>query len=178
MTKWSHRSGGSRFPVAGPLRDPCERRSQSRRRFRHRDGAVWESPGRTDQPHLCGRECLPAASLKHALGGYARVPLRSPRGDLAGQLATLPRESLACGNAPGGPRCGNRLTGNRRAPTGWRPCSRQRRSRWSRVGSLSCLVDGVHRALLAWTLHLPPSAVPLVSDVRFRRSVQRLARLT
>jgi hypothetical protein len=33
-------------------------------------------------------------------------------------------------------------------------------------------------ALLAWTLHLPPSAVPLVSDVRFRRSAQRLASLT
>ena len=45
-------------------------------------------------------------------------------------------------------------------------------------GSLSCLVDGVHRVLLAWALHLPPSAVPLVSEVRFPRSAQRLARLT
>jgi hypothetical protein len=33
-------------------------------------------------------------------------------------------------------------------------------------------------SLLALMLHLPPSAVPLVSDVRFRRSAQRLARLT
>ena len=32
--------------------------------------------------------------------------------------------------------------------------------------------------LLAWMLHLPPSAVSLVSDVRFCRSAQRLARLT
>ena len=32
--------------------------------------------------------------------------------------------------------------------------------------------------LLASTLHLPPSAVPFVSDVRFRRSPQRLVRLT
>ena len=35
----------------------------------------------------------------------------------------------------------------------------------------------VYWVLLAWILHLPPSAVPLVSDVRFRRSAQRLARL-
>jgi hypothetical protein len=35
-----------------------------------------------------------------------------------------------------------------------------------------------HRALLASELHLPPSAVPLVSDFRFRRSAQRLALLT
>jgi hypothetical protein len=34
-------------------------------------------------------------------------------------------------------------------------------------GAPSCLVDGVYRVLLAWILHLPPSAVPLVSDVRF-----------
>jgi hypothetical protein len=38
--------------------------------------------------------------------------------------------------------------------------------------------DGVHRVLLAWALHLPPSAASLVSDYRFRRSAQRLARLT
>jgi hypothetical protein len=42
----------------------------------------------------------------------------------------------------------------------------------------SCLVDGVNPALLAYALHLPPSAVPLVSDYRFRRSAQRLGRLT
>jgi hypothetical protein len=48
----------------------------------------------------------------------------------------------------------------------------------TRVGSLSCLADGAYWVLLAWILHLPPSAVPLVSDVRFRRSAQRLARLT
>jgi hypothetical protein len=36
----------------------------------------------------------------------------------------------------------------------------------------------VHRVLLASRLHLPPSAVPLVSDVRLCRSAQRLARLT
>jgi hypothetical protein len=46
------------------------------------------------------------------------------------------------------------------------------------VGSLSCLVDGVYWVLLALTFHLPPSAVPLVSDYRFRSSAQRLARLT
>jgi hypothetical protein len=48
----------------------------------------------------------------------------------------------------------------------------------TRVGSLSCLADGAYWVLLAWILHLPPSAVPLVSDVRFRRSAQRLAWLT
>ena len=85
---------------------------------------------------------------------------------------------LACGNAAGSPRCGNR-------PHGLPP-----RADWVAAmitptavavvlrGSLSCLVDGVYWALLAWMLHLPPSAVPLVSDVRFRRSAQRLARLT
>jgi hypothetical protein len=36
----------------------------------------------------------------------------------------------------------------------------------------------VHRVLLASMSHPPPSAVPLLSDVRFRRSAQRLARLT
>jgi hypothetical protein len=41
-----------------------------------------------------------------------------------------------------------------------------------------CLVDGVYWVLLAWTSHLPPSAVPLFSDVCFGRSTQRLARLT
>ena len=44
--------------------------------------------------------------------------------------------------------------------------------------TLYFVVDGAYRTLLAWTLHLPLSAVPLVSDVRFRRSAQRLARLT
>jgi hypothetical protein len=38
------------------------------------------------------------------------------------------------------------------------------------AGSLSCLVDGVYWTLLAWILHLPPSAVSLAGDVRFRRS--------
>ena len=42
----------------------------------------------------------------------------------------------------------------------------------------SWLVDRVNPALLAYVLHLPPSAVSLVSDYRFRRSAQRLARLT
>ena len=32
-------------------------------------------------------------------------------------------------------------------------------------------------SLLASILHLPPSAVPLASDIRFCRSAQRLARL-
>jgi hypothetical protein len=40
------------------------------------------------------------------------------------------------------------------------------------------LVDGGYGVLLAWKLHLPPNAVPLVSDIRFCRSAQRLARLT
>jgi hypothetical protein len=43
------------------------------------------------------------------------------------------------------------------------------------VGSLFCLVDGVYWVLLAWIVHLPPSAVPLVSGVRFHRSAQRLS---
>jgi hypothetical protein len=42
----------------------------------------------------------------------------------------------------------------------------------------SCLVDRPNPALLAYVLHVPPSAVPLVSDHRFRRSAQRLARMT
>ena len=41
---------------------------------------------------------------------------------------------------------------------------------------LDALRDELSRGSLL--LHLPPSAVPLVSDVRFRRSAQRLARLT
>jgi hypothetical protein len=43
---------------------------------------------------------------------------------------------------------------------------------------LLCLVDERIGVLLASKLHLPPSAVPLVSDYRFRRPAQRLARLT
>jgi hypothetical protein len=45
-------------------------------------------------------------------------------------------------------------------------------------GHRSCLVDGAQRTLLASSLHLPPSMVPLVSDFCFLRSAQRLARLT
>ena len=48
----------------------------------------------------------------------------------------------------------------------------------ARVGLPYCLMDGAYRILLAWILHLPPSAVPLVSDVRFCRSAQRSAWLT
>jgi hypothetical protein len=49
--------------------------------------------------------------------------------------------------------------------------------RLCRVGC--CLPGGLSvLALLAWMVHLPPSAVPLVGDVRFRSSAQRLARLT
>ena len=74
--------------------------------------------------------------------GYARVPLRLLRGDLAGQLATLPRGSLACGNATRSPRCG-------------RPHGQPSRIDWVAAmitpttvavvlgGSLCCLVDGV-----------------------------------
>jgi hypothetical protein len=47
-----------------------------------------------------------------------------------------------------------------------------------RCGDRRCSGDRACRSLLAYILHLPPSAVPLVSDVRFRRSAQRLARLT
>jgi hypothetical protein len=46
------------------------------------------------------------------------------------------------------------------------------------AAGLSRLVDRANPALLAYDLHLPPSAVSLVSDYRFRRSAQRLARLT
>jgi hypothetical protein len=46
------------------------------------------------------------------------------------------------------------------------------------AAALSSLVDRANPALLAYVLHLPPSAVSLVSDVRFRSSAQRLARLT
>jgi hypothetical protein len=35
------------------------------------------------------------------------------------------------------------------------------------VGALACLLDGVYWVLLASMLHLPPSAVPLIRDVRF-----------
>ena len=38
------------------------------------------------------------------------------------------------------------------------------------LGALSYLADVVYWVLLAWILHLPPSAVSLVSDVRFYRS--------
>jgi len=47
-----------------------------------------------------------------------------------------------------------------------------------RAGWLSCLVDSAYRTLLPSIPHLPPSAVSFVGDVRFRRSAQRLARLT
>jgi hypothetical protein len=40
------------------------------------------------------------------------------------------------------------------------------------------LVDERIGVLLASKLYLPPSAVSLVGDVRFRRSAQRSARLT
>jgi hypothetical protein len=41
---------------------------------------------------------------------------------------------------------------------------------------LSCLMgDGMYRVLLSRILHLPPSAVPLVSYVRLCRSAQRSA---
>jgi hypothetical protein len=43
---------------------------------------------------------------------------------------------------------------------------------------LSCLMDRAFRPPVTAILHLPPSAVSLVSDFRFRRSAQRLARLT
>jgi hypothetical protein len=64
-------------------------------------------------------------------------------------LATLPRDSLACGNAAGSPRCGNRS----HVP--------QPRTDWVAAmitpttvavvlgGALSCLVDGAYRVLLA-----------------------------
>jgi len=58
------------------------------------------------------------------------------------------------------------------------PRTRVRGVSMARGGALSGLVDRAGRTLLAFILHLPPSAVPLVSDVRFRRSAQRLARLT
>jgi hypothetical protein len=46
------------------------------------------------------------------------------------------------------------------------------------LGGIAVLPGGRVRVLLTWMLHLPPSAVPLLSDVRFRRLAQRLARLT
>jgi hypothetical protein len=46
------------------------------------------------------------------------------------------------------------------------------------AASRGCLVDEMYWILLAWSLHLPPSAVLLLRDVRFRRPAQRLARLT
>jgi hypothetical protein len=108
------------------------------------------------------------------------VTLRSPRGNLAGQLATLPRESLACGNAPGGPEVWGQTHGQPPG-TDWVAAMAMFTPTTVAVvpGGVAVLPGGrVHRALLAWTLHLPPSAVPLVSDYRFRWSAQRLARLT
>ena len=108
-------------------------------RIEHLAGRVTNKPpgslltGEDTRRHRAGRrervDLIGQLGEGH-VGGYARVPLRSPRGNLAGQLATLSRELLACGSA------------------------------------------------LAWKLHLPPSAVSFVSDVRFCRSAQRLARLT
>jgi hypothetical protein len=76
-------------------------------------------PGRRGRPgpggrigRLCAhRKVLRRQRKKAPNGGYARVPLRSQRGNLAGQLATFPRESLVCGNAAGSPRCGYRSHG-------------------------------------------------------------------
>jgi hypothetical protein len=91
-------------------------------------------------------------------------------GNLAGQLATLPRESLAYGNAAGSPRHGNRSHGPPPC-TDWVAAMITPTTVAVVLGGVAALPgDGEHRVLLAWTLHLPPSAVPLVSDVRFRRS--------
>jgi hypothetical protein len=49
--------------------------------------------------------------------------------------------------------------------------------RMVRVRSVYCRVARAYRCVLTCVLHLPPSAVSLVGDVRFRRSAQRLARL-
>jgi hypothetical protein len=46
------------------------------------------------------------------------------------------------------------------------------------ISARSPLVDQANPAVLASIVHLPPSAVRLVSDYRFRRSAQRTARLT
>ena len=107
--------------------------------------------------------------------GNVRQPLCSKGGTLTAQLVTLSRESLACGECGGVTRgVGTDLTGHRRAPNGWPPTA----VAVVLGGSAVLLVDGVYWALLASMLHLPPSAVPLVSDYRFCRSAQRLARLT
>jgi hypothetical protein len=86
---------------------------------------------------------MPHARADVQNGGWVRVPLRLKGGNLTAQWWLIVSRLLA----------------------GMRP-----RSRWSWVGALSCVVDGVYWALLAWALHLPLSAVPLVSDVRFCRS--------
>ena len=99
-------------------------------------------------------------------------------GNLSGRLAMVPGEPLACGNAASSPRCATDL--KRVPPRTGRVAAMITPARVVVVmGGVAVLPGGrVHRALLAWTLHLPPSAVPLVSDYRFRRSAQRLARLT
>ena len=107
------------------------------------------------------------------IGGYVRVPLRSKGGNLAAQSATLFRELLACGNAAGSPRCGDRSHGQP-SRTGWVAAMITPTT----VMTVAVVLGGVavlpcgraYWVLLAWILHLPPSAVPLVSDVRFRRS--------
>jgi hypothetical protein len=83
------------------------------------------------------------------IGGYARVPLRSPRGNLAGQLATLSRELLACGSAAGSPRCGkiSRATVTHRLGSGHDHAN----DGCGSPGWVAVLPGGRgHRVLLAW----------------------------
>lgn len=97
--------------------------------------------------------------------------------NLVGQLPALPRESLACGNAAVSPRWGTDLT----VSIAHRLCGG-----YDHANDGPMVLSGVAvlpggRGVLApltWVLHLPPSAVPLISDVRFCRYAQRLARLT
>ena len=67
---------------------------------------------------------------------------------MAGQLARPPRDA-GCGNAAGNPRDGTDLTGSP-PPTDWVAVMITPTTVAVVLGgSLSCLVDGVHRALLA-----------------------------
>jgi hypothetical protein len=91
-------------------------------------------------------------------------------GNLPGRLAMVPGEPLACGNAASSPRCGTDL---KRVPprTDWVAAMITPPRVVVVMGGVAVLSGGrTVWVLLAWMLHLPPSAVSLVGDVRFRRS--------
>jgi hypothetical protein len=139
--------------------------------------AVQASAGRSNDSRPCSDARADKTDLHAYDGDRPKLSHRTERrlrerrcAHHGVNLATLPRDSLACGNAAGSPRCGNR-SHVPQPRTDWVAAMITPTTVAVVLGGVAVLPGGrVYRVLLAWTLHLPPSAVPLVSDVRFRRS--------